>query len=56
MFVSLAPSLLSYVTLFKIEGQATMSKSNIIIMALIGLFVAKAAPIAVGIYNNNKCI
>lgn len=50
VIVSLAPSLLSYVTLFKIEGQATLSKSNIIIMAVVGLFIAKAAPIAVGIY------
>jgi len=50
VIVSLAPSLLSYVTLLKIEGQAKISKSNIIIMAVVGLFVAKAAPIAVGIY------
>ena len=50
MFVSLAPSLLSYVTLFKIEGQAKISKSNIAIMALFGLFIAKTAPIALGIY------
>ena len=50
VFVSLTPSLLSYVTLLKIEGQATISKNNIIIMAVFGLFVAKAAPIAVGIY------
>lgn len=50
VIVSLAPSLLSYVTLLKIEGQATISKSNIMIMAVIGVFVAKAAPIAVGIY------
>ena len=50
VIVSLAPSLLSYVSLLKIEGQATISKSNILIMAVFGLFVAKAAPIAVGIY------
>lgn len=50
MFVSLTPSLLSYVTFLKIEGQAAMSKSNILIMALMGLFFAKAVPIAVGIY------
>ena len=50
VIVSLAPSLLSYVPLLKIEGQATISKSNILIMAVFGLFVAKAAPIAVGIY------
>ncbi|MBU3160772.1 membrane protein insertase YidC [Clostridium frigoris] len=50
MIVSLAPSLLSYVTLLKIEGQATISKSNIIIMAVVGVLVAKAAPIALGIY------
>jgi len=50
VIVSLSPSLLSYVTLLKIEGQATISKSNIIIMAVVGLFVAKAAPIAVGLY------
>ncbi len=50
VIVSLAPSLLSYVTLLKIEGQATISKSNIIIMAVVGVLVAKAAPIAVGIY------
>ncbi|MBU3092127.1 membrane protein insertase YidC [Clostridium sp. CF011] len=50
MLVSLTPSLLSYVTFLEIKGQATMSKSNIIIMAVVGLFVAKAAPIAVGIY------
>ncbi|MBZ9634242.1 membrane protein insertase YidC [Clostridium sp. FP1] len=50
VIVSLTPSLLSYVTLLKIEGQATISKSNIIVMAVVGLFVAKAAPIAVGIY------
>jgi len=50
VIVSLTPSLLSYVTLLKIEGQATISKSNIIVMALVGLFVAKAAPIAVGLY------
>lgn len=50
MFVSLAPSLLSYVTFFRIEGQAKVSKSNIAIMALIGLFITKAAPIALGIY------
>jgi len=50
VIVSLTPSLLSYVTFFKIEGQATMSKSNIIIMAVGGLFVAKAVPIALGIY------
>lgn len=50
MLVSLTPSLLSYVTFLEIEGQATMSKSNIIIMAVVGLFVAKTAPIAVGIY------
>jgi len=50
VIVSLAPSLLSYVPLLKIEGQATISKSNIIIMAVVGVLVAKAAPIAVGIY------
>jgi len=50
VIASLTPSLLSYVSLLKIEGQATISKSNIIIMAVVGLFVAKAAPIAVGIY------
>lgn len=50
MFVSLTPSLLSYVTFLKIEGQVAMSKSNILIMALMGLFFAKAVPIAVGIY------
>jgi len=50
VFVSVTPSLLSYITLLKIEGQATISKSNIIIMAVAGLFIAKAAPIAVGIY------
>ncbi|MDF2882298.1 MAG: hypothetical protein K0R54_2855 [Clostridiaceae bacterium] len=50
MFASLTPSLLSYVTFLKIEGQAAMSKSNILVMALIGLFVIKAAPIAIGIY------
>lgn len=50
MLVSLTPSLLSYVTLLKIEGQAKISKGNMIIIALIGLFVAKAAPIAVCIY------
>lgn len=50
VIVSLTPSLLSYVSLFKIEGQATISKNNILIMAVFGLFVAKAAPIAVGIY------
>ena len=50
VMVSLTPSLLSYVTLLKIEGQARISKTNIIIMAVVGLFVAKAAPIAVGIY------
>jgi YidC/Oxa1 family membrane protein insertase len=50
MFVSLTPSLLSYVAFFKIEGQAKISKGNITVMAFIGLFVAKAAPIALGIY------
>ena len=50
VIASLAPSLISYVPILKIEGQATISKSNIIIMAVFGLFVAKAAPIAVGIY------
>lgn len=50
MLASLTPSLLSYVTFLKIEGQATVSKGNITIMALIGLFIAKAAPIALGIY------
>lgn len=50
MFVSLTPSLLSYAPFLKIEGQAAISKSNILITALISLFVAKAAPIAVGIY------
>ncbi|MBZ9687500.1 YidC/Oxa1 family membrane protein insertase [Clostridium estertheticum] len=50
VIVSVTPSLLSYVTLLKIEGQATISKKNIIIMAIVGLFVSKAAPIAVGIY------
>ncbi|MCB2296386.1 hypothetical protein [Clostridium tagluense] len=50
MIVLLTPSLLSYVTLLKIEGQAKISKSSIIVMAVGGLFVAKAAPIAVGIY------
>jgi len=50
VIVSLAPSLLSYVPFLKMEGQATISKSNIIVMAVVGLFVAKAAPIAVGIY------
>jgi len=48
VLVSIAPSLLSYVTLFEIDGQATISKGNIIIMAVVGLFVAKAAPIAGG--------
>ncbi|NMC77411.1 MAG: hypothetical protein GYA60_08995, partial [Candidatus Methanofastidiosa archaeon] len=33
-----------------IEGQAKITKGNIIIMAVFGLFIAKAAPIAVGIY------
>lgn len=50
MFVSLTPSLLSYVAFLKIEGQAAMSKSNILIMAVMGLFFAKAVPIAVGVY------
>jgi len=50
MFISLTPSLLSYVTFLKIEGQAKISKGNITIMALMGLFIAKAAPIALGIY------
>ena len=50
VIASLAPSLISYVPILKIEGQATISKSNILIMAVFGLFVAKAAPIAVGIY------
>jgi YidC/Oxa1 family membrane protein insertase len=50
MFVSLAPSLLSYVAFFKIEGQAKVSKGSITAMALIGLFIAKTAPIALGIY------
>lgn len=50
MFISLTPSLLSYVTLLKIEGQAKISKGNIMIMAVMGLFISKAAPIAVGIY------
>jgi YidC/Oxa1 family membrane protein insertase len=50
MVVSLTPSLLSYVSFFKIEGQAKVSKSNISIMALIGLLIAKTAPIALGIY------
>lgn len=50
MFVSLTPNLLSYVTFLKIEGQATVNKYNIIIMSAVSLFVAKAAPIAVGIY------
>ena len=50
MIASLTPSLLSYVTFLKIEGQATVSKGNIAIMALSGLFIAKAAPIALGIY------
>ncbi|MBU3128326.1 membrane protein insertase YidC [Clostridium tagluense] len=50
VIVLLTPSLLSYVTLLKIEGQAKISKSSIIVMAVGGLFVAKAAPIAVGIY------
>ncbi|MCB2294377.1 membrane protein insertase YidC [Clostridium algoriphilum] len=50
VLVSLVPSLLSYVTLLKIDGQATISKGNIVIMAVVGLFVVKAAPIAVGIY------
>ena len=34
----------------EIEGKDTISKSNILIMDVFGLFVAKAAPIAVGIY------
>ena len=50
MLVSLAPSLLSYVTFLKIEGQAKVSKGSIAIMALFGLFIAKAAPIALGLY------
>lgn len=50
MIVSLTPSLLSYVPFLKIEGQATISKYNVIMMATISLFVAKAAPIAIGIY------
>jgi len=50
MLASLAPSLLSCVTFLKIEGEAAIRKRNIIIMASIGLFVAKAAPIAVDIY------
>jgi YidC/Oxa1 family membrane protein insertase len=50
MIVSLTPSLISYVPFLKIEGQAAMSKGNLIIVALISLFVTKAAPIAVGIY------
>ena len=50
VFVSLFPSMLSYVPFLKIEGQAKLSKSNMIIMAVVSLFIAKAAPIAVGIY------
>lgn len=50
MFLSLAPGFLSYVPFLKIEGQAAVSKSNIIIMALVGFFITKAAPIALGIY------
>lgn len=50
MFISLAPSLLSYITFFKIEGQVIANKSNITIMAVISLMIVKAAPIAVGIY------
>ncbi|AJA46475.1 membrane protein insertase, YidC/Oxa1 family protein [Clostridium pasteurianum DSM 525 = ATCC 6013] len=50
ILASLTPSLLSYISFFKIEGQAKITKGNIIIMAVFGLIVAKAAPIAVGIY------
>lgn len=50
MFMSLTPSLLSNIAFFKIEGQAKISKGNMAMMAVMGLFVAKAAPIAVGIY------
>lgn len=50
MFVSLTPIFLSYAPFLKIEDQAAISKSGIIITALISLFVVKAAPIAMGIY------
>lgn len=50
VIASLTPSLLSYVTFLKIEGQATLSKSNIIIMAAVASFVAIAAPVALGLY------
>ncbi len=50
MLASLTPSLLSYVAFLKIEGQATASKGNITMIALVSLFFAKAAPIALGIY------
>lgn len=50
MLVSLAPSLLSYVTFLKAEGQAAVSKSSMLIMALISFLIARAAPVAVGIY------
>ncbi|MFA6939654.1 MAG: membrane protein insertase YidC [Clostridiaceae bacterium] len=50
MLVSLTPSLLPYVSFLKIEGETAVSRSSIIIMAFFSLFIAKAAPIAVGIY------
>lgn len=50
MFVSLTPNFLYYVPFLKIEGQAKMNRSTIVISAIISLFVAKAAPVAVGIY------
>lgn len=50
MLISLTPSLLPYVSFLKIEGETAASRGNIIIMALFSLFIAKAAPIAVGIY------
>lgn len=50
MLISLTPSLMQYIPFLKIKGRAEMNKVNIIMMAVISIFVAKAVPVAVGIY------
>lgn len=50
ILVSLAPSLFSYIPFLEIEGQAKMSKANVLIMVVSSLLIAKTAPIAIGLY------
>lgn len=48
--ICLCPSLLPYVSFFKISGQAKMTKTNLIFAGIFSIFITFRTPIAIGIY------